>query len=449
MHLSGVILDLYDDPTAGVLRQKLAGRELPKELGDLELLDEAKLAELPDRLFALVATNGADVVRKYAMHDPAHTAVSVLYFMEQRELFPEHAQKIAAHNLVEGCGWYGLEVPEVLQKLALDPLGGMLGALDVKSRVEQSVEGRRATMDGFRRAQAGATADQQARDPGASQKTADLTGTEMMPMIGNVSTYPDPKNTTRPGASSSSQSKRAQWLHAGDLSSHHPVQKVAATKVAHYAMPSQSMYPIDSYANVKEAAAYFDEHMPAFHMQDRREFAFHLGARMSELGMKQTQSVLKYAGSDYGDFIDIELLARARDFEGLEHEHAYKVLLEKRASTPAHVMLEALHEIDVISGAATKYDATLGFRDPFAAVFGKTAEKDETVKTFGWNQGNDYVNDMMLTDLANRRYTALDKVFGMEMRKSFQKDPIGVFQSMPDPQKIVIARLASDEAMVG
>lgn len=449
MHLTGVILDIYDDPKAVVLLDKLAGRELPKELGDSELLEPEKLASMPDRLFALVATNAGDVVRKYAMHDPAHTTTSIMYFLSQHELLPQHAQKTAAANLVEACGWYGLEVPEQLQKLAIDPLGGVLGALDVKNRVEQSVERRRATMDGFRQAQAGATSDMQAAPdrPPTQAKQADLTGTEMMPVMGAVSTYPDPKNTTR-GSSASGQSKRAVWEHAGDLTDHRPVKKVAAVEHTRFAMPSQRRYPIDSYGDVKTASEYFDLHMEEFKREDRREYAFYLAQRLEELAMPLTENVAKYAGSDYGPNIDIELLARVRNYEGLDHADAYSVLIEKKASIPAPVMLEMIHELDVISGAAEKYDAPLGFRDPFQAVYGKTAGV-EPAKSFGWNLGNDYVNDMMLTDLATRRYAALDHAFGKEMRLSFQKDPIGVFQSMPDPQKIVIARLASDESMVG
>lgn len=434
MHLTGVILDIYDDSKFGVLIEKLAGRDMPKELGDSELLEPQKLASMPDRLFALVATNGDETIRKYAMHDAAHTATSVMYLLSQHDLLPESAQKTAAQNLIEACGWYGLEVSEDLKKLAFDPIGGALGALDVKSRVEQSVASHRATMDGFRQAQAGAT------------KQADLTGTEMMPMSGSISTLPDSKNTAKQPSSSSS-SKRASWEHAGDITNFHPVKKVAMTHTL-FALPSEQKYPIDSYEHVKQASAYFDNYFEQFSLEHRREFALNMDKRLSDLSMPITENIAKYAGLGYGPHIDIELNARVRNFEGFNHADAYSVLVEKKASVPPYVMLEMIAELDKISGADQKYDAPLGFRDPYQAVFGKLAEV-EPAKTFSWNEGNDYVNDMMLLDLANRRYRVLDHAFGKDMRLSFQKDPIGVFTSMPDPQKIIIARLASDESMVG
>lgn len=448
MHLTGVILDIYDDTKFGVLLEKLGAHAMPKELGDSELLEESKLASMPDHLFALVATNGGETLRKYAMVDAPHTVTSIMYLLSQRELLPLSAQKVAASNLVEACGWYGLDVPEELEKLALDPMGGALGALDVKNRVEQSVESRRATMDGFRRAQAGATSDMQGAADTTSSKQADLTGTEMMPMTGSISTSPDPKNTAK-GSASSSSSKRAGWEHAGDLTNFRPVKKVAIEHTR-FALESEKKYPLDQYGDVKTAAAYFDDHFEQFSLSHRREYAVNMDQRMSELGMTLTDNLAKYAGMEYGPHIDVELSARMRDYDGVgEHSSAYQVLVEKRASTPPHVMLEMIAEIDQLSGANQRYDAPLGYRDPFQAVFGKIAGDVEPTKSFSWNVGNDYVNEMMLADLANRRYRVLDHAFGKGMRLSFQKDPIGVFKSMPDSQKIVIARLASDESMVG
>ena len=437
MRLTGVILDIYDDPKATVLLQKLAGRPLPEELGNSDLLSPQELSQLPDHLFGLVAANGDSTLRKFATHDPAHTVTSVMYFLETKNLLPPEVQKVAASNLLIACEDYGIAPPEELQKVAI--LGLVSGALDAASipgKLRESAGQGRATMDSFRAAQAGASSDMQAQS-----KKADLNGTEMMPIIGPVSTYPHSKATIRSG-SSSATSKRASWEHAGDLTVHRPVQKVEV-KVANYAMPSVRKYPIDSYADVKTAAAYFDEHYPSFDLEGRREYAVHLADRLEQLGMGLPESVAKYAGHEYGPFVDVELMARARNYAGTEHEGAYEILLEKRAAVAPYVLLETLAEIDSLSGADTKYDAPLGFRDPFQAVYGKFASED---KPWAWTQGNDYVNDTMLKDLAENRYQSLDRAFGVDMRKSFQQDPVGVFTSMPDPQKVVIARLAADDS---
>lgn len=431
MYLSGVILDIYDDPNVSVLRQKLAGAELPEALGDSSLLDAEALAQQPDRLFALVATNGDDIVRKYATHDAAHVATSIVYFLEKGAQLPSSMQKIAARNLLAACEWYNLEPPDALSKIA-GVLDAGLGVLDVKGRLDATMERSRANMDGFRAAQAGISSDM--------QKKADLNGTEMMPMSGSLTTWPLPRNTAK-GSSTSPASKRAHWERAGDLTHYRPTVKQASA--SRFCLPSEQRYPIDSYEDVKTASAFFDEHWHRMELEHRREYAVNLDIRLNELGMQTPESVSKYAGHGYGPNIEVELSARIRNFEGTGHEAGYEVLLEKRASTPPHVMLDMLHELDTVSGAVQKYDAPLGFRDPFQAVFGKVAEEK---KVWSWSEGNEYVNDSMLTALAQNRYQSLDRAFGMDVRKSFQKDPVGVFTSMPDPQKIVIARLAADDS---
>ena len=439
MHLSGVILDIYDDPTASVLREKLAGQPLPTALADSNVLDDIELARLPDHLFGLVATNGDGTLRKYAMHDAAHVTTSIVYFLEQGHLLPETAQKTAARNLLAACEWYDLQPPDALVKRA-NVLDAAFGVLDVKSRMENAHAQSKANMDGFRAAQAGMSSDMQT----SHEKRADLNGTEMMPMSGSISTWPAPRNTGKgvAGSGASPSSKRAQWEHAGDLTTHRPVQKVSSSG-ERFALPSEKKYPIDSYEEVKTASAYFDEHWEQFSLDERREYGVHLTARREELGLAVDGMAAKYAGHGYGPNVDVELMARVNNFEGTGHEAVYSMLLEKRASTPPHVMVEMLHEADLATGAAMKYDAPLGFRDPFQSVFGKVAEDQ---KMWSWSEGNEYVNDTMLTDLAVNRYQSLDRAFGMDVRKSFQKDPVGVFTSMPDPQKIVIARLAADDS---
>ncbi len=433
MHLTGVILDIYDDPSVSVLRAKLAGVELPPGLGDSSLLEEQQLATMPDRLFALVAINGGDLVRKYAMHDAPHVGTSIVYFLEKGHLLPESMQKIAARNLLAACEWYELQPPEELVKIA-GLLDAGLGVLDVKGRIESTMERSRSTMDGFRAAQAGASSEM--------QKRADLNGTEMMPMSGYISTWPHPRQTAKQPSSSPAM-KRAVWEHAGDLTDHKPKVKEAMI-VTSFCLPSEKQYPIDSYAQVKTASAYFDEHWPKFSLEQRREYAVNLAARLDELGLPSTDNINKYAGHEYGPYVEIELAARIRNYDGTGHEEGYQVLMEKRAMTPPHVMVDMLVELDSTSGADQKYGTPLGFRDPFQAVYGKVAE--DSKKVWSWSEGNEYVNESQLTDLALNRYQSLDRAFGMDVRKSFQKDPIGVFTSMPDPQKVVISRLAADDS---
>lgn len=435
MHLAGVILDIYDDANASLLVTKLAGAELPQHLQDMELMEQGELARLPDRMFALVAENGGETVRKYAMHDTGHLSTSVTYFMERSHLLPEQARKTAARNLVGACEWYDIVAPDDLLKMA-----GVTKLLDAANhlsmapgRVSAGAAAGRSSAEGFRAAQAGMTSDM--------QKKADLNGTEMMSVSGHISTLPNPRGTTAKPTSGSASMKKASWERCEDLTSHRPAEKVASTFTRFALTVEGNRYPIDSYEHVKQAAAYFDENYSKFDLNDRREYAVNLAARLDELNMPINGMVEKYAGHEYGPHIDSELVSRMRNYEGTGHDRSYAVLLEKRASTPANVMVEMLFELDKRAQADAYYNRPLGFRDPFQATFGKVAKNDEL---WSWSEGNDHVNAEDLKRLADNYWHLVEQAFGMDVRKSFQKDPVAVFSSMPDPQKIVLARLGTD-----
>ncbi len=118
--LSGLVLDIYDDYSGDVLRSIF-----PKEAGVPDLIKQAHYITpderdaLPDHVFSLVLHNNGTCLRKYACTDPGNTALSVEYFLKTAHKLPVEAQKTAAENLTTACGWYGIEPPEQLQKIAI------------------------------------------------------------------------------------------------------------------------------------------------------------------------------------------------------------------------------------------------------------------------------------------------------------------------------------------
>jgi hypothetical protein len=239
------------------------------------------------------------------------------------------------------------------------------------------------------------------------------------------------------------------WQHCGDISSlGAPVQ----TKVAqhtHFALPHERRYPIDTETQTKQAAAYFDEHVYEFAPLERRLFAMSLLSRAEELGTKVSGAALEYGGTGYGPFIEAELHSRVASFEGTGHEAVYEVLLENWRAVSPPVMASMLKQADDETGAARSYGRPgMGLRDPYAAVYGqpKLAEAQPAkADVYSWRSGGDYVNGMMLKALASRKVD-LDTAFGTGFSQSFAKDPVAIFESMPDPQKVVLSRLASDNS---
>ena len=131
--LSGLVLDVYDDPTGEVLRgifPTLA--DVPDLIKCASAVTPEQRATLPDDVFALVLHQGDVAIPKYACVDGGNTALSVEYFMKLGHRLPENAQRSTAQNLVTACGWYGIEPPEEMKKIALG-LSTLMTAISVPS----------------------------------------------------------------------------------------------------------------------------------------------------------------------------------------------------------------------------------------------------------------------------------------------------------------------------
>jgi hypothetical protein len=122
--LSGLILDYYDDTSGEVLRAIEGSDELVKSA---EVLGTEERSRLPDDTFALVLLDGTNSLQKFSMLDEGNTRLSIEYFLRTGHKLPEEAQKVAAENLLIGCGWYGIKTPPELEKIAIGALG-LLGA---------------------------------------------------------------------------------------------------------------------------------------------------------------------------------------------------------------------------------------------------------------------------------------------------------------------------------
>jgi len=112
---AGVAFDFYDDPNGAVLRSKFPRMEdLPPMIKEATFLTPEQRDALPDDHYALVMLNGEEKMRKFAMIDPAHTALSVVYFLENRHTLPEDATKTAASRLAAACTHFNIQPPALL-----------------------------------------------------------------------------------------------------------------------------------------------------------------------------------------------------------------------------------------------------------------------------------------------------------------------------------------------
>lgn len=507
MQMSGLVLDVFDDFNGETLRALYPTLEdVPTGVKQAHSLQPFERERLPDDVFALVMVRDGEKLRKYACIDGGNTTLAVGYFLEHGHKLPPAAQKTAAANLITACGWYDLEVPEALQKVAfglgtamtamtaLPVMKGTGAAIKQNLAATKSLEhqGAGVVTPQMRNEVLGKTASAPAnalREAFEELKVAELSGTSVMPSqpAGNPTVTPTkaviPKTAMGrlvPGRKDKDADfgpietnaydgytkgkTPAQLRQAGHMRPTVDVSGPALPKplvdklASSYALPSQQKYPLDSYAQVKAASAYFDMYRGHMAPDMRREFAENLVPRADALTIPVSYEARKYGSAGFAPEHEIKAAFDARRIELVENTEALALLgeVEKvarirmwkspdgekvaHAATPDAVV-GLLAEFDKVAGLNHRYDR--GVPDPFFSIYGfeKTAAEDP----MAWSDtiGNDYVTLADLKRLAQVGPPDLTQVFGADFVKEFRKDPQALYESMPTAQKKVLMRMAS------
>lgn len=447
MQTSGVVLDIYDDVGGEVLRTMFPTRDdVPGFLKTAHVLSADERHRLPDDAFALVLVNGDETLRKFACIDEGNTTLSVLYFLKHAHKLPDVARQRAAENLKVACAWYGLDVPEELEKeaglgsmalnhVAKNPVGTAMTALTAKPLIEGTSHGIRANLDAVHagEAQGGVMGGLHAM----SHKHAEVTGTSTMPISANPQKAPTPPAAT--------VRKTAHMRPHVDVTGLEPTKTASARGAIHTALPGQ--YPLDSYEQVKMASAYFDEYGRRLAPAERHEYCVNLVKRASELGLELSDIIRTYGSEKYAED---ETLRQALDTRRQVIDPMDKTasaILEEiytaRALVPPEDYVVLLTEFDKTAGIAHLYDRDV--MDPYYSTYG--FEKNASDDDFRDEVDNYFVTGPDLKKLALTPKNLMH-VFGKDFVDEFRKDPVSIYKSMPTEQKKLIIRMATENSPV-
>jgi len=459
--LSGLVLDVRDDYDGSVLRGIFPTEDsLPELVKSAATVTPELDARLPDDLFALVLVDGDVSLRKFACIDAGNTALSVEYFLKTGHKLPLEAQKVAAANLVEACGWYGIESPEPLEKIALG-LGTMLNlGLSAPGAVTKAKQNLAVTPPG---------ADVVTNEQRAMMKGGEATGTNLMPNSRPTDLGVAPKTVIKKVAAGgfagdrgisagadvdpddnedkSISAEQPQRLpQSGALRPHVNVAgkeapgQLTLKKAELWAMPSLERYPLDDYGQVKAASQYFDEWHGHMTPEHRREYSVNMVKRAKVLRIPVSPVAEKYASAGYAPDHDVQAALDGRKLAMVDD--VLIDTLDKLAVARPHMSPDdfavTLGEFDKLAGIDHLYDQHVV--DPYYSTFGEKRASDSIAV------GNDimYVKD--LKRFAKVGFNTMKMRFGDDMANEFVKDPVGIFNSMPTDQKKIIMRIASDNS---
>ena len=245
------------------------------------------------------------------------------------------------------------------------------------------------------------------------------------------------------GAGLSALSKESSQMI--DITGKRPTPKV---KVASSSSPNDYAvvlpdgsrhYPIHTWDLVKKAEVYFQEEKGRMQPEIRRQYAVKLAARAASMGFPLDPEIFDAGSTRWASKGHLQAAVEMRKVacQPGEARDFLDELFEKRASLEPAVYAEVLRRFDVQQGLDRGWDQVV--LDPWASTFGmnKTAE-------VVWEDGNDRVTSDQLVSLAQNHLKRLRQILTEGMCKEFLKDPVGIFESMPLPQKRIISRLASD-----
>lgn len=480
MHTAGLVLDLYDNPKA--FKNIFPSLDVvPDMVKQAEWLTPTMLDALPDDAFALVllGADGQAPLRKYACIDEGNVAMSMATFFLNGHKLPVEAQKVAAENLVKAAGWYGLEVPPELEKVALG-VGTVMTALTAPSLVKGTAGQMHSNLSAARAAGGQVLTPRDQASLGGFMKRAEASGTSLMPNqdAGDLS---DSGARGKPGSSNTSAIKSAE---VGHLVDHHrgevdnelettrgaageqyekapqaaslslkphigvlnkePPRMLKQKEAAHYAY--SNVFPLDSYTQVKAAAQYFDGNLGSMDPEMRHVFAVNMVKRASEMGIEFSKTAAAYGSTTFApdEHMQIAIDTR-RPFLKEAQLAVLDSLYERRAELGPDKFCDVLSEFDKVAEIDHRYDSAVV--DPFASTFG--VQKTAADESNSWLSGNDYITKRQIENYAVTAGITLADDYGSDFKKDFMKDPWGIFNSLPLEQKRRMARAATDNSATG
>jgi len=412
-------LDIHDDN--GALLVELAD-QIPDSLKTASIADPKDVDGLPNDLFALIIDRpGKEPLRKFACTDGPTTYVSALYLTRtHRSLTPE-AVKVAAQALQKAADVYRIGLPAKIEELA--KTGGLTPPEETRLEENEKTANLNEMLEEVRKR----------RQEKKFQKQADLVGTELMP-VGTP-------RTRSAGAKKLASVSQIVQLEGPTVEQLEPTPRDIQDGVK----TAGAVYPLDKMRDILDIEDAFQNGITKIAAQDRTVVAQSLVQREKELGVPSSPQALKYAGCHFRPPRELEAALDQRKVMGSRMGKGLDVLAyDKLASfTNPLEYAEKLAAIDRFLGLDREWDRSL--EDPWGA----TLASEKTADII-YNKNGVFVSDNQLKRMAAKESKkVLCAILDEDMVEEFIRDPVGVFQSMPEPMKQAIGRLTNDQLWRG
>jgi len=226
---------------------------------------------------------------------------------------------------------------------------------------------------------------------------------------------------------------RSNIINLADMAK--PMKKIASA--GNFALDGR--YPIDTPEQIKQAAAYFDEHHMTFSPGDRHAYAESVLARADGVNaaVSSESGIHKYAGASYGNLLQSAFHERTCLLENdVLATRTLQHLFEKKASLEPDDFAQQLERFDRTNHMDRYWDNARGIRNPYRSTY-ESIKIARVIKV-----GSASVSEEQLQGLVDNG--VLKTAFSDDFCSQFAEAPMDIFQSLPSPEQQVIASMAGD-----
>ena len=174
---------------------------------------------------------------------------------------------------------------------------------------------------------------------------------------------------------------------------------------------------------------------------DRHDLAVAATKLASAHGAQVPNEIYRYSGEEVSPHFGAYMKQRQEFTASTEIQGAYERLAKVASAINPDELVDLIYKLDDDAGLLHRYGKTLP--DPHLCVFDRTKEA-----SWSWTHGGHYINQDQLLRLATGpTREQLEKLFDCDFVTSFRKDPLGVFQTLPVEQQIILSNMASQSQL--
>lgn len=203
-------------------------------------------------------------------------------------------------------------------------------------------------------------------------------------------------------------------------------------------------FPIDTWDRVKTAEQYILDNTHLLDSSIRRHCCVKLAAKAESIGYPINEFIKQAGATTFASLGHVRAAVEMRKIATADKEQTEFLdeLMEKSAQIGPAYFSECLRRYDIDNDLDGRWDVDIP--NPWESTYGLQKTADVI-----WEQGGDSVTAQALLNLARNRPNLMEDTFAEGFRDDFMKDPVGIFKSLPLPQKKLLARMAEDAASDG